>query len=245
MPGLQRRRTLDLDVKAYGRWLLDWLYDQPESKQVAKLAPLKAASDPHLPNALYGIGLTGTGPFFTGLGLPGITGHPVVAYLDGQRWADPRGQLGSWHPAHDILGDEGFDPMQQDVESPPVIITFEGLDVAQGNRASCRDAVPADTPLTGRLLRWVYRVSMSTGRPANLVNFLPSDYATRNRTLGFTLGEAQDTALWLHEKELVTDPGSQPARGLGQQLVELMPDGRECHNGYDADVSRYLRRGCP
>src|SRR5580693_8405327 len=39
---LQGRRTLDLDVEAFGRWLLDWLYDQPESQGVAEIAQAKA-----------------------------------------------------------------------------------------------------------------------------------------------------------------------------------------------------------
>lgn len=237
---------MDLDVEAYGRWLLDWLYDQPESREVAELAPLAAAGDPSVENALYALyarGLNDTGPFFTGLGLPGITGHPVVGYLDDQGWADPRGLDSDWVPVHKILGSGGFDPMQQDVASPPAIITFAGIVVAEGNRASRRDAVPVDTPLTERLLRWVYRVTMSTGRPADLVNFLPSDYAVCNGTLWFTLREAQRIALDLHEEGLVTDPGSQPVRGLGEQLVELTAGGRECHNGYNANVSRYLGRG--
>jgi len=133
--------------------------------------------------------------------------------------------------------------MEQDVVFPLARITPAGIDVARRNRASRRVAVPADTPLTERMLRWLYRETVSTGRPANLVNFLPSDYAIRDGALGFTLREVQDAARYLHGKGLVTDPGSQPVRGLGQQLVEVTPGGRECHNGYNANLSQYLKRG--
>lgn len=241
MLGLQGRRTLDLDVEAYGRWLLDWLYDQPESQGVAEIAQAKADGELFVENMLYALGFNDTGLFFARLGLPGITGHPVVARLEGQGRVDPDGQWAA--EAHLTLMEDASDPMEQDVESPRARITPAGIEVVRHDRASRRDAVPSDTPLTKRMLRWLYRETVSTRRPANLVNFLPSDYAIRNGALGFTLREAQDAARYLHEKGLVTDPGSQPVCGLGQQLVELTPGGRECHNGYDANASQYLERG--
>lgn len=232
---------LDLDVEGYGRWLLDWLYDQPESQRVAEIAQAKADGQLFIENMLYAVDFNDTGLFFARLGLPGITGHPVVARLMGQGWVDTDSQFAA--EAHLTLREDGSDPMEQDDESPRARITPAGIEVARRNRAGRRDAVPADTPLTMRMLRWLYRETVSTENPADLVNFLPSDYAIRNGSLGFILREAQDAARYLHEKALVTYPGSQPVRGLGQQLVKLTPAGRECHNGYDANVSQYLGRG--
>lgn len=240
MPELQRRRALDLDVKAYGRWLLDWLYDQTDIERVAEIAQAMADGDPFVENMLYGLGLNDTRPFFARLGLPGITGHPVAAYLDARGWA----QTGDgWYDASDILTEDDSDPMEQDVESPRLRMMPAGADVVRRNRASRRDTAPADRPLTERLLRWLYSETVLTGRPAGLVNFMPSDYAIRDGAPGFTLREVQDTVGYLHEKGLVTDPGRQPARGLGPQLVALTPGGRECHNGCNANVGQYLERG--
>lgn len=229
---------MDLDAKAYGRWLMDWLYDQTALEVMAEIAQAIADRDPHVDNMIYVVPYQSTSPFLDALGLPGIAGHPVVAYLCGQGWAQTTGYDG----AHDRLVDEGSDPMEQDVASPRARLTPAGVVVARRNRAS-RPTALVDLPLPDRLLRWLHRETRRAGRPADLVNFLPSDDAVRDGTPGFSLGEVQDVARYLHEKELITDPGSQPQHGLGQQLVELTPGGRECCNGYNSNVSQYLEHG--
>jgi hypothetical protein len=235
---------MNLAGGGYGRWLLDWLYDQPLTQYVIEVTEREAARVP-FPGVL--VDFVDTGPFFARLGLPGVTGYPVVDYLGREGWIVDGSSIPAGIFTDEFIAAKVGDPpwrfrMKADMPSPCVRITPAGIDAARQNRASYRDIMDASDPLNKRLLRWLYSQQVHTGRPADLVDFLTSDHATINNSLTFTLREAQEAALYLHKKGLITDPGKQPKNGLGAELIELTSEGYECNNGYDADIRRYLER---
>jgi Predicted nucleotide-binding protein containing TIR-like domain len=119
-----------------------------------------------------------------------------------------------------------------------VLITAPGAMKVIGDRAAWEDAVLPETPLAERILRWMYDRA-PVGESSDLSNFLVSPHATIHGRWQYRLDQLIAAARHLRDSELIVADDAQFSEG--DLTACLSAGGQRCITVYGGDIPVYLR----